>query len=152
MLKRIALAILLLPLAEIVAFVLVAALIGVAPALLLLVISTLAGFLVLRTAGRGGLARFRGTVTGSGATPPNPPADIGGFFTVLAGLLLFVPGFLTSLVGASLLAGPVQRACRDRFGRWLRRRQPSDRTVVDLDPGEWARGPDRELSSNSKPD
>ena len=58
MVKRIALAILLLPLAEIAAFVLVATLVGVTPALLLLRISTRAGVLVLRSAGRGHVAGF----------------------------------------------------------------------------------------------
>jgi len=59
MVKQILVAILLLPAAEIAAFVLVAALIGVTGALLLMLATTLAGILVLRQAGRGGIARFR---------------------------------------------------------------------------------------------
>ena len=59
MVKRIILAILLLPAAEIAAFVLVATLIGLAGALLLMLATTFAGILVLRQAGRGGMARFR---------------------------------------------------------------------------------------------
>src|SRR5215203_544027 len=59
MVKWIIIAILLLPLAEILAFILVAALIGMGWAFLLMLATTLAGFVVLRRAGRGRIARFR---------------------------------------------------------------------------------------------
>ena len=62
MAKWIIAAILLLPLAEIAAFILVAALVGLGVAFLLMLATTLAGFLVLRRAGRGGIARFRVTM------------------------------------------------------------------------------------------
>jgi UPF0716 protein FxsA len=141
MLKRIIVAILLLPLAEIVAFVLIAALIGTGPALLLMLASSLAGFLVLRAAGRSGLARFRGAV----ANPDGIRAGGGGLLDVLAGLLLLVPGLLTSLAGALLLLGPVRRAGQERFARWLRRGRPADPGTLDLKPDEWKRVRDREL-------
>jgi UPF0716 protein FxsA len=152
MVKRIIAAILLLPLAEIIAFVLVAALIGTGPALLIVLASTIAGSLLLRAAGRAGLAHFRGTVAGTpdGATQ-NMQDGAGSVFTVLAGLLLFVPGFLTSLAGVLLLIGPVRQTCNDRFKRWLRRGQPSDPGTLDLKPGEWTQLPDRELSDKTKP-
>lgn len=152
MVKRIIASILLLPLAEIIAFILVAGLIGTGPALLMVLASTVSGLLVLRAAGRTGLARFRGTVAG---TPDRAAQDFqdgaGGVLTVLAGLLLFVPGFLTSLVGVLLLIGPVRQACNSRFKQWLRRRQPADPGTLDLKPGEWTQLSDRELSDETKP-
>jgi UPF0716 protein FxsA len=152
MVKRIIAAILLLPLAEIIAFILVAVLIGTGPALLIMVASTIAGLLVLRAAGRTGLAHFRGTVAGTlDRTSQNLQDGAGGVLTMLAGLLLFVPGFLTSLVGVLLLIGPVRQACNSRFKQWLRRRQPTDPGTLDLKPGEWTQLPDRELSDETKP-
>ena len=152
MVKRISAAILLLPLAEIVAFVLVAALIGTGPALLIVLASTVAGLLVLRGAGRAGLARFRGTVAGTpGGAAQNLQDGASSVLTVLAGLLLFVPGFLTSLAGVLLLIGPVRQACNNRFRQWLRRRQPADPGTLDLKPGEWTQLPDRELSDKTRP-
>jgi len=151
MVKRISAAILLLPLAEIVVFVLVAALIGAAPALLLMLASTVAGLWVLRTAGRGGLARLRGMAADATAFE----AGRGAVLDVLAGLLLFVPGFLTSLVGGLLLIGPVRRLCGVRISQWLARRQSASPGTVDLKPGEWThvsdRRLDREPSSKTKP-
>src|SRR5436853_210511 len=103
MVKRVIIAILLLPVAEIATFVLVATLIGVAGALLLLLTTTLAGILVLRHAGGGRIARFRVAVAEAEMT--GFEANTAGILTVLAGLLLILPGFLTDLVGIALLIG-----------------------------------------------
>ena len=148
MAKWIIAAILLLPLAEIAAFILVAALVGLGTAFLLMLATTLAGFLVLRRAGRGGIARFR--VTMADTDVAGIQANTSGFLTVLAGLLLFLPGFLTDLVGAALLIGPVRRWCGKSFRLWVRRRNPADRSTIDLAPGEWAQLPDRDLPRNKR--
>jgi UPF0716 protein FxsA len=147
MVKWIIIAILLLPIAEIAAFILVAAMIGLGFAFLLMLATTLAGFAVLRQAGRGGIARFRVAVADSDVA--GFQANTGGFLTVLAGLLLFLPGFLTDLAGAALLIGPVRRWCGQSFRRWVRRRNPGDRSTIDLAPGEWQHLPDRELPHKS---
>ena len=143
MAKWIIAAILLLPLAEIVAFILGAALVGIGAALVLMLATTLAGFLVLRRAGRAGIARFRVAVADTDVA--GIQADASGLLTVLAGLLLFLPGFLTDLIGVALLIGPVRRWCGRSFRRWARRRNPSDRSTIDLAPGEWQQVPEREL-------
>jgi UPF0716 protein FxsA len=143
MVKWIIIAILLLPLAEIGVFVLVAAIVGLGAAFLLMLVTTLIGFAVLRQAGRGGIARFRVAVADTDVA--GIQANTGGFLTVLAGLLLFLPGFLTDLIGAVLLLGPVRRWCGRTFRRWVRRRDPGDRSTIDLAPGEWQQLPDREL-------
>jgi UPF0716 protein FxsA len=148
MVKWIIAAILLLPLAEIAAFVLVAALVGLGVAFLLMLATTLAGFLVLRQAGRGGIARFRIAVADTDVA--GIQANTSGFLTALAGLLLFLPGFLTDLIGVALLIGPVRRWCDRSFRLWVRRRNPADRSTIDLAPGEWQQLPERELPH--KPD
>jgi UPF0716 protein FxsA len=152
MVKRVIIAILLLPAAEIAAFVLVAALIGVTGALLLMLTTTLAGILVLRQAGRGRIARFRVAVAEAELT--GFEANAIGVLTVLAGLLLVLPGFLTDLVGIALLIGPVRRWCGRMFRMWVGRknrgRNRGERSVVDLAPGEWKQVPERELPDRSK--
>ena len=147
MVKWTIIAILLLPLAEIAVFVLVAVILGLGWTLTLMLATTLAGFLVLRQAGRGRIARFRVAVADTDVA--GIQANTAGFLTVLAGLLLFLPGFLTDLIGAALLIGPVRRWCGRTFRLWVRRRNPTDRSVIDLKPGEWEQVPDRELSYRS---
>ena len=148
MVKWIIIAILLLPLAEIAVFVLVAVFAGFVWALFLTLLTTLAGFAVLRHAGRGKIARFRVAVADTDVA--GIQANTSGFLTVLAGLLLFLPGFLTDLIGAVLLIGPVRRWCGKTFRVWIRRRNPGDRSTIDLAPGEWRHVPDRELPRKSR--
>src|SRR4051812_19493986 len=148
MVKRIFIAILLLPAAEIAAFVLVATLIGVTGALLLMLTTTLAGILVLRQAGRGRIARFRVAVAEAEMT--GFEANAVGIMTVLAGLLLVLPGFLTDLLGAALLIAPLRRWFGRMFRMWVGRKGQDERSVVDLAPGEWKQVPDRELPDRSK--
>ena len=150
MVKWVVLAILLLPLAEIGVFILVAALLGWLWAFTLLLATTLAGVLALRWAGRGRLARFRVAVADGDVTAFE--ASTGGFLTVLAGLLLLLPGFITDLIGALLLIGPVQRRCAAAFRRAVVGGGNRRDHVVDLTPGEWTQVPDRELDQRRGPD
>jgi UPF0716 protein FxsA len=144
MVKWFILAILLLPVVEIAVFILVAALIGVGWALGLMLLTTLAGFLVLRRTGRAGLARLR-VVDGK---VDSVEAD--GLLNALGGLLLLLPGFVTDLIGAVLLLGPVRRWCGAVLLRTVRVRA-GRRDAFDLTPGEWQRVPDRELEDKRRP-
>lgn len=147
MVKHIIVAILLLPVAEIAVFVLVAALIGFLGAFTLMLLTTLAGVAVLRRAGRGRIAEFRVAVSDGEVT--GVEANTGGFLTVLAGLLLLLPGFLTDLAGAALLIRPLRQWCGQSFKAWVSRRQDAQRGVIDLAPDEWQQVPDREIESRS---
>jgi UPF0716 protein FxsA len=141
MVKWIIFTILLLPMAEIAAFVVVAAMIGLGWAFLLMLGTTAAGYLVLRSAGRGRIARFRVAVSERNVT--GFEADISSFLRVLAGLLLFLPGFVTDLAGAMLLLRPIRR----RFASAVRNAMAGvgggRNSVIDLDPEEWRQMPDR---------
>ena len=68
---------------------------------------------------------------------------------MLAGLLLFLPGFLTDLIGAALLIGPVRRWCGRHSALWVRRRNRAT-VPIDLAPGEWQQMPDRELRPHKR--
>jgi UPF0716 protein FxsA len=148
MVKWIIVAILLLPVAEIVVFALVAAIIGLLWAILLMIATSAMGFFVLRRAGRARLAGFRVAVADSDITAIE--ANTGGFLTVLAGLLLLLPGFLTDLVGALLLIRPLRRRCGAAFRQAARRRDRGRNAVIDLAPSEWQQVQDRELEHKHK--
>jgi len=134
--------ILLFPVLEIAIFIVVAAAIGLLWAVVLMLATSAAGFLVLRRAGRGKLAGLRVAVADSDVTAIE--ANTTGFLTVLAGLLLLLPGFLTDLAGALLLVPGLRRWCGTRFRQAAARRRPNDKTI-DLAPGEWQQVPDPEL-------
>ncbi len=149
MVKWVIAAFLLFPVAEIAAFVLVAAIIGLPWAFALLLATTLFGLLLLRQVGRGRLTGFRVAVSDRSITAVE--ADSDGFLTILGGFLLVLPGFITDLIGLLLLLGPIRRW----LGTALRRAvQGSDRdrnSVVDLASDEWRQVPDRELEDQRKP-
>ncbi len=132
--KWVLLAILALPFAELAAFVAVAATIGFAWALLLVLATSLAGGMLLRHAGGNHIARMRMALGGGNISALQ--ADGTGSLVLLAGFLLLVPGFITDAIGVVLLLAPL--------GAALRRGSPprSADGVVDLEPEQWHRVPD----------
>ena len=143
--KWIAIALLVLPAAEILAFILVAAIVGWVGALALLLLTSIAGMLVLRREGRGRIERCAlATDDLAGAVAGN-----GGLLAVLGGILLVLPGFITDLAGLLLLVPVLRRWLGATFrrvgGHGQERRSPG--SVVDLAPQEWRRVPDPELPS-----
>lgn len=101
------LALLLLPILEIAGFILVGDAIGLWPTLLLVVVSGMAGVLVLRSRALLTLPEFRAAM----ATDGDPMALLAhGALLTAAGVLLVVPGFLTDLLALLLLVPAVRRA------------------------------------------
>jgi UPF0716 protein FxsA len=143
--KRIAIALLLLPAAEVVAFLLVAWAIGFLPALSLMILTSFAGGVVLRRAGRGKFADIRIAMRQSGVA--RVATDAGGVMFAIGGILLLLPGFITDLVGTGLLIRPTRRWLGAAIGHALRvpRAASGPPTVVDLSPDEWRAVPDKEL-------
>lgn len=139
--KWLLLAVLALPLMELAVFIAVAAIIGFGWALMLLLFTSLTGALVLRHAGGSHIARVRVALGEGNFTALQ--ADGSGALTLLAGILLLIPGFITDIVGLLLLLAPLQRT----LGALLRRGQPQARGdgVVDLSPEQWRRVPDPAL-------
>jgi len=140
--KWLLLAILTLPLAELAVFIAVAAQIGFALALALLLAGSLAGGLLLRHAGGNHIARFRVAMNQGSFT--SLQADGAGVATLLAGILLIIPGFITDVAALALLIAPLRQAL---FGLFTghRPQRPAD-GIVDLDPEQWQRVPDPVLS------
>jgi UPF0716 protein FxsA len=148
--KWILIGLLALPLAEVIAFVLVAAWLGLLTAIALMLATSVAGVLVLRRAGRARLAKFRVAVADSDVT--GIQANTGGFLTVLAGILLLLPGFITDVIGALLLIPPVRTWFGATFRRAVHRhdRKTGPGAVIDLEPHEWEQLPDARPETKRK--
>lgn len=134
--RRLTALLLIWPLAELLALVLVARLIGVWPTIGLLVLESLVGAWLVR---REGVRTWRALVrtAGSGAVPSTQVLDAACVFA--AGILLVLPGFLTDLAGLVLVLPPTRALGRRllagyvaaRVGTPLMRRGNGGPTVVD---------------------
>ncbi|MEA2988333.1 MAG: protein FxsA [Alphaproteobacteria bacterium] len=138
---------LLLPVAEMAVFLLVAAMIGWLWAVALFVATSGAGILLLRQTGRAELERFRAAVTQDGARAID--LETPGLARIVGGILLVFPGFITDLVGALLFVPPVRRWAGATIGRALkarrRRRGRHEASVIDLAPDQWHQVPDQAI-------
>jgi UPF0716 protein FxsA len=141
---------LLLPLLEIAGFVVVGREIGALATVGLVILSSVAGSLLLRHQGFGVMARVR-TEMDAGRDPSRQLAH--GAMIVLAAILLIIPGFITDIFAILLLLPPVRdfawRLLKSRIvmatsfssGFSARRRD----NVIDLDDSDYSRDdyPDR---------
>ena len=134
---------LVLPAAELFAFFLVAALIGWLWAAGLFIATSIAGVLLLRRFGRADLDRLRTAFARDGIRALH--LETPGMATMLGGILLIFPGFITDLLGAALLLPAVRRWAAAKLATFARssRRTPRDDRVIELEPSEWHQIPDR---------
>ena len=139
--KWVILAVLALPILELAAFIAVVAAIGFGWALSLILAGSLFGALILRHAGSGHVARIRVALDhGSLAALQT---DAWGGATLLEGILLMIPGFITDIIALVLLVGSLRRTFVGAAPR------QEDR-VVDLAPEQWHQVPDPSLSDHRK--
>lgn len=147
-------ALLAIPLIEIGLFIEAGGLIGLWPTLALVLLSAVAGILVMRMQGVQAADRLRASLAG----PGNPAEPLGhGALMLLAGALLLVPGFFTDALGLLLLVPPVRGALLRRLAARVRvagfaagampsRHEPWRPDVIDgefheIEPGELPRRP-----------
>jgi UPF0716 protein FxsA len=141
---------LLLPLLEIAGFVVVGREIGALATVGLVILSSVAGSLLLRHQGFGVMARVR-TEMDAGRDPSRQLAH--GAMIVLAAILLIIPGFITDIFAILLLLPPVRdfawRLLKSRIvmatsfsSSFSARRRDN---VIDLDDSDYSRDdyPDR---------
>src|SRR5207247_11182180 len=128
---------------ELFAFFLVAALIGWLWAAGLFIATSILGALLLRRFGRADLDRLRTAFARDGIRALH--LETPGMATMLGGILLIFPGFITDLLGAALLLPTVRRWAAPKLAPFARssRRTPRDDRVIELDPSEWHRTADR---------
>ncbi len=103
------------PMMEIAAFIAVGSQIGVFPTLALVVLTAVAGSILLRIQGFGLIDRIR-QVLEAGGVPDRELVH--GVMILLAGVLLLTPGFVTDTMGFLLFIPPI----RDAAWRFLRSR------------------------------
>lgn len=137
-----------LPLLEIAGFVVVGSEIGVLPTIGLVLLSCVAGSILLRVQGFGVMTRIRAEME-AGRDPSKELAT--GAMIVLAGILLVIPGFITDIFGILLFLPPVRslawRFLSKRvhfatdFNGFARRGGPSAGKTIDLDENDFSRQP-----------
>lgn len=113
------LVILLLAIAELVVIVQVAHLIGWLDAIGLLVLVSIVGGWLVKRSGLGVLRRVQRHLE-AGEIPHRELLD--GAMVLAAGVLLFIPGFITAAVGLALLVPPVRAGIRHFVARRMERR------------------------------
>jgi UPF0716 protein FxsA len=140
--KWLLLALLALPIMELAAFIAVAQAIGFLWALALMAATSMAGAMVLRHAGGNHIARVRVAMGQGGFTALQ--ADSAGTLTLLAGILLLIPGFITDILGLLLLLAPLRRMLGALLG--LKAQPTRTDGVLDLEPEQWHQVPDAALT------
>jgi UPF0716 protein FxsA len=129
------------PLVEIAVFLQVVQWIGVLDTLAVMLAISLVGAWLVKRQGVGTLARMRRELD-DGRIPTGPMTD--GGLLALAGLLLFVPGFVTDAFGLLLLLPPVRALVRTWLGRRFSVRTRGRRRAtghLDVDVDEASRRP-----------
>jgi len=151
--------ILLLPLAEIAMFVLVGQRIGVGATILTVLASSFCGLILMR---RQGISMLRGLQAGS--TGAEGGEVVRGMLHMVSGLLLVIPGFITSALGLLLLL-PLTRSFLwrslkpdvvvTRSAQFYRRSNTGERntksgaSVIDLDDAEFQRNDETEANDGA---
>ncbi|MBV9557016.1 MAG: FxsA family protein [Pseudolabrys sp.] len=148
--KYVLIAVLALPVAELVVFILVASQIGFGLALLAILAISAAGALVLRFSGGAHIERAK-VVLGQQSFSALQ-ADGGGALTLLAGFLLLVPGFITGFIGAVLLIAPLRRLLGSAFQSSATAQRPREPGVVDLEPDDWRHIPQSKIETKARND
>jgi UPF0716 protein FxsA len=145
-------ALLALPAAEVVAFMMAAALIGWLRATALFIATSIVGVMLLRRSGRGDLNRFRAAFARDGIRAVHLESP--GVATMLGGILLVLPGFITDIVGLALFVPALRRWGSARLASAVRNRRRNSREdhVIDLEPGEWRQITDQTRRRRGKSD
>ncbi|NBC34195.1 MAG: FxsA family protein [Alphaproteobacteria bacterium] len=122
------------PLAEIAAFIQIGSLIGLWPTLLAVVATAVIGGFLLRQQGLRTLHKARAELA-QNRMPMRSLFD--GLCLFAAGLVLLTPGFITDAIGFLLLLPPVRKMIADRLLHHLEKRADLSVTIS----GEWQGGP-----------
>ena len=135
-----------LPLIEIAGFALVGREIGVLATIGLVLLSSIAGSVLLRIQGFGVVSRIQRDLQ-AGRNPGRELAH--GVMILIAGILLIIPGFFTDIVGLLLFLPPIRdlgwNLVRDRvqivgdFGVFRNAQSEQRGPVIDLDEDEFTR-------------
>lgn len=147
---------LVIPIVEIVAFIVIGGQIGIGLTLLMILVTAIIGTIMLRIQGLQLITHIRSEID-SGRVPARALGD--GAMLLVAGILLLTPGFVTDAIGFLLFVPPVRsviwsflasRITVQAAGTQFRfdqdmgpsaYRDAQEGPVVDLDPDEYEAGP-----------
>jgi UPF0716 protein FxsA len=148
---------LVLPAAEIVGFLLVAALMGWLWAGIAFVATSVMGVLLLKRSGRRDLARLAEALRNDGIAALHLESP--GVASMLGTILLVFPGFITDVLGGVLFVPAFRRwaaAALAKTAKTHNRKRdrkhhhgPQD-SIIDLEPGEWHQIPDQSRARRRK--
>jgi UPF0716 protein FxsA len=126
--------------AELVAFATVVHLIGFAGAILVCILTSLAGLSTLRRAGLSAIVRLRQAVAGrtSAQRGLSREAFLDSTLAGLGAVLLILPGFVSDFVGLALAAPSVRLWITEKLKLGKLSRSTSPR-AIELAPPEWSR-------------
>lgn len=129
------------PFLEIATFIWVGGEIGILPTLAAIVLTAVAGLVILRWQGMGLIADSRAMMA-RGEIPARQFAE--AMMLAFAGVLLLIPGFLTDAAGFALLIPPVRAALYGLLSRnmvvvstYRPSRDPGGPKAIDLDPEDY---------------
>jgi UPF0716 protein FxsA len=97
------------------------------------------GAVTLRHAGGANIDRVRAAVGNNRLSMLH--ANAAGTLTLIAGLLLLVPGFITGFFGLMLLIPALRRMLGNALGPAAGRAGAANDNIVDLAPDDWQRIP-----------
>lgn len=120
---------------EFLAFTVVVHFAGLMGALLLGLLTSLAGISVLRGVGRGAIVHLRAALEGRNL--PNGKM-LDGLLTAVGAVLLILPGFVTDLVGMALAAPSLRQFLAKRLGGTIGRSKTISADQIDLSPEDWS--------------
>ncbi|MBM7606857.1 UPF0716 protein FxsA [Lysinibacillus composti] len=114
-------------LAEIATFIIVGNWLGVVNTLLLILLTSIVGIYVAKKQGVQSFQNMNQSIANG-----NPPgvAMIDTFLVFLGGVLLLFPGFLTDLLGFSLLFPITRKWFKPVIYNWIRNRMKNDQVII----------------------
>lgn len=122
------------PIIEIALFIQIGGWLGLWPTLAIVVLTAIAGTMMVRTQGAQALANLQRSFNDLN-DPTEPLAH--GAMILFSGALLLTPGFFTDALGFALLMPPVRQAVYD----YIRKRVKVQRFEMGQGPGHDPRGP-----------
>ncbi len=112
---------------EIALFILVGNFIGVLNTLLVVVLTSVLGIAVAKRQGMYSVQNMQNSMT-RGEAPG--PAMVDTFMIFLGGVLLVLPGFLTDIIGLTLVFSFTRRLYKPYIYKWLRKKMESGNVFI----------------------
>jgi len=118
-LRNLFIALLIVPLVELAAFLLSGKLIGIPETLILVVVTSLLGAFILKKEGVKAIRNVQEQLS-LGSLPGD--AILNGFCVLIGGIFMLLPGFLSDIVGALLLLPPTRKLCKKLLLHYMQKK------------------------------